>query len=87
MKKIVLTKLNRHIAGVAYEQWENDEKKEKACDVCLFSEENPSLVGNIYIGHVRDVVKNIEASFVELSPDVLGYLPLKIQRKYAKGTI
>lgn len=31
MKKIVLTKLNRHIAGVAYEQWENDEKKEKAC--------------------------------------------------------
>lgn len=77
MKKIVLTKLNRHIAGVAYEQWENDEKKEKACDVCLFSEENPSLVGNIYIGHVRDVVKNIEASFVELSPDVLGYLPLK----------
>ena len=44
MKKIVLTKLNRHIAGVAYEQWENDEKKEKACDVCLFSEENPSLV-------------------------------------------
>lgn len=35
-----------------------------------------SLVGNIYCGHVRDIVKNIQAAFVEFDGHK-GFLPLK----------
>lgn len=37
--------------------------------------ENSSLVGNIYIGKVQNIVNNIEAAFVEISKGVLCYLP------------
>lgn len=37
--------------------------------------ENTSLVGNIYIGKVKNIVNNIEAAFVEISKGILCYLP------------
>lgn len=37
--------------------------------------ENVSLVGNIYIGRVINIVNNIEAAFVEISKGILCYLP------------
>ncbi|MBD5460645.1 MAG: ribonuclease E/G [Lachnospiraceae bacterium] len=37
--------------------------------------ENASLVGNIYIGKVKNIVNNIEAAFVEIAGGVLCYLP------------
>lgn len=38
--------------------------------------ESESLVGNIYCGYVKDVVKNINAAFVELDYDNKGFLSL-----------
>ena len=35
------------------------------------------MLGNIYIGRVQKVVKNIQAAFVEISPGVPCYLPLE----------
>ena len=38
--------------------------------------ESESLVGNIYCGYVKDVVKNINAAFVEFDSDKKGFLSL-----------
>jgi len=35
------------------------------------------ILGNIYIGKVRNIVKNINAAFVEFEQGRMGYLPLK----------
>ena len=52
-------------------------------------EENPSKIGAIYIAKVKNVVKHIEACFVEIADGELCFLPLKeassaflINRKY-----
>lgn len=73
MKKIILTKLNKATAAVSL----HCEKKNTASSVSLFLDDAPSLIGTIYIGHVRDVVKNIDSAFVEYDKENLGYLPLK----------
>lgn len=77
MRKLILTATKQAKIAVVFQPWESENEKEQASDIGLFPEDNSSLVGNIYIGHVRDVVKNIEAAFVEIAPDILGYLPLK----------
>jgi ribonuclease G len=38
--------------------------------------ENALVLGNIYVGKVKNIVKNINAAFVEVQKDVLCYLPL-----------
>ncbi|MCC8137439.1 MAG: ribonuclease E/G [Clostridiales bacterium] len=39
--------------------------------------ENPSsILGNIYIGRIRDIAKNIGAAFVEIASNKICYLPL-----------
>jgi len=38
--------------------------------------EGTGILGNIYVGKVRNVVKNINAAFVEFGPDMMGYLSL-----------
>ena len=48
-------------------------------------------IGNIYIGRVEKVVKNIHAAFIRLDPDHVGYLPLNekpaiiLNRQLPKG--
>lgn len=42
-----------------------------------FSSKNESILGNIYIGKVTNVVKNIDAAFVEIYPGQICFLPLK----------
>lgn len=42
-----------------------------------FSTKNESILGNIYIGKVTNVVKNIDAAFVEIYPGQICFLPLK----------
>lgn len=39
-------------------------------------QETKSLIGNIYIGRVQNIVKNIEAAFVEIDKGLVCYLPL-----------
>ena len=39
--------------------------------------EDSRLLGNIYIGKVQNIVKNINAAFVEIAPGVMSYLSLE----------
>ncbi len=41
-----------------------------------FEDEKPSILGNIYVGRVKDVVKNINAAFVDLGGGQTGYYSL-----------
>ena len=43
---------------------------EISCDI----EEERSLIGNIYVGKVKNIVKNIDAAFVEIKKGVLCFL-------------
>lgn len=42
-----------------------------------FSSKQGNMLGNIYIGKVTNVVKNIDAAFVEIYPGQICFLPLK----------
>lgn len=70
----------------------NKECMEISCDI----EEERSLIGNIYVGKVKNIVKNIDAAFVEIKKGVLCFLPLseieeaiftnhKVAKKLAAG--
>lgn len=55
----------------------------------LFFSKEPGKVGAVYIGRVRNLVKNIDACFVEIGRDEICFLPLKnasspwlLNRKY-----
>lgn len=50
----------------------NKDCLEISCDI----EEERSLIGNIYVGKVKNIVKNIDAAFVEIKKGVLCFLPL-----------
>ncbi len=73
-KKIVLTKLELDSMQPAtfwgiYE----DNKAER---VELFYDDEKYVLGNIYVAHVNDLVKSINAAFVEYAPSCKGYLSL-----------
>lgn len=75
LNKIVITHLDNEIISpstvmISYEDNE-------VCDLNVYYDGNESLVGNIYLGYVKDIVKNINAAFVEFSDGVVGYLPLE----------
>lgn len=46
----------------------------KMVEVTLTPEEEESLLGNIYIGRVENVISNIRAAFVKISPKLTCYL-------------
>ena len=48
----------------------------KMIEVSLTSPDEDSLLGNIYIGRVENVVQNIRAAFVKISPEQTCYLSL-----------
>ena len=50
---------------------------EKAVNVDIFYDDEPFIVGNIYVAHVNDVVKNINAAFVEYDIGQKAYLSLE----------
>ena len=43
------------------------------CDACR----EDSILDEIYIGKVQNIVKNISAAFVEIAPGTVCYLPLE----------
>ena len=49
-------------------------------ELSLISKEQESILGNIYIGKVKNIVKNIQAAFVEIEHGMLCYLPLEDAR-------
>ena len=51
-------------------------KQERLTELSLIPTGKKSILGNIYVGKVRDIVKNIQAAFVEISDGILCYLSL-----------
>lgn len=68
-KCILIQKEDYIVNGV----WKDDQMIQFDID----KKTNPSDVGTIYIGKVKDIVKNIQAVFVELSEGKRAYLSLK----------
>ncbi len=75
MKQIILTKKENTTLGMLTEPWGSEEGV--PVELKIFQQEHPSLIGEIVVGHIRDIVKNIDAAFVEIAPDTIGYLSLK----------
>lgn len=46
-------------------------------ELSLIPKEQSSILGNIYIGKVRNIVKNIQSAFVEIEGGLLCYLPME----------
>lgn len=51
-------------------------------EVSLEERGNASILGNIYVGRVENVVKSINAAFVEISRGVKGYYSLEENKKH-----
>lgn len=49
----------------------------KLMELSLLPASKQSLLGNIYVGRVKNIVKNIQAAFVEILPGLLCYLPFE----------
>lgn len=73
-KKIIITELNLPdiMPADIIVTYEND----KADRVELFYNEDEYVVGNVYVAHVNDLVKNINAAFATYVPDKKAYLSL-----------
>ena len=63
---LVVSKVRNKILGFQFE--ENKLSR-------IYNLENKSLVGNIYVGYVKDIVKNLNAAFVEIDGESKGFLP------------
>lgn len=49
----------------------------KLSEVSIEVPENRSYLGNIYVGKVQNIVKNINAAFIEFEKEQVGYYPLE----------
>lgn len=65
---LVVSKVRNKIIGFQFE--ENKLSR-------IYNLENKSLVGNIYVGYVKDIVKNLNAAFVKIDGESKGFLSLK----------
>ena len=69
MNKLIFTKLRgRTVSVLASES--------RVLQMEFEGEEASEQIGTIYIGKVRNVVKNLNAAFVEYKPGVNGYYSL-----------
>ena len=48
-------------------------EKRQMIEVDLSPEEETSILGDIYIGRVENVVKNLNAAFIKIGPDLTCY--------------
>ena len=75
--EIVITRFGDHLVSMLLKDGHPVEFQ------CL-SEKNKVDIGNIYIGVVKNVVKNINGAFVEFDQDEIGFLSMR-HRKYNAG--
>lgn len=74
MFQLVITDYKGQILSAVYENG-------KMAEVSLEDEKSSSVIGNIYVGRVERVVKNINAAFVEFQKGVNGYYSLEDNKK------
>lgn len=72
--KLLITKLNRnhrtYIATALY-------SGKQLLEVNLEAMEQESILGNIYVGRVKNIVKNLNAAFIEIAPGIPCYYSLE----------
>ena len=67
-RKLIITRFEDRIMTALFE---NDDIVELHCS------ENDSLLGNIYVGKVKNIVRNINAAFVEIEKGIECYYPME----------
>lgn len=75
--EIVITKFGNHLVSMLL-------KDGQPVEFQCVSEKNKVDIGNIYIGVVKNVVKNINGAFVEFDKDETGFLSMR-HRQYKVG--
>lgn len=73
-KKLVITKINNNIVSSIFEDLNMVEVN--------ISEQNPYTLGNIYVGHVENIIKNINSAFVEIAKGVKCYYSLDDNKQH-----
>lgn len=73
LNKLIFTKLRGRTAAVLF-------SGKRAVQMELEPEAAQGQTGNIYIGKVKNIVKNINAAFVEYQPGINGYYSLSDNR-------
>ena len=68
--KLILTRHEPYIFSLLLDE------NGRATQINLDGGSSESLIGNIYIGRVDNIVKNINAAFVEYAPGMMGYFQL-----------
>lgn len=68
-KKYVITTLDNYATAVIFEE-------DKPTLINMYDKEEEALLGNVYIGRVKDVVKNINSAFVQIDKDRVCYYSL-----------
>ena len=71
--RLVITNYKERIISILYE---ND----KAVQINTQSREENSILNNIYIGKVKNIINNIEAAFVEIENGIMCYFSLKDEK-------
>lgn len=69
MNKLIITRWNGSVITLL-------QSGKETVQVNIEPEENQSVLGNIYIGKVNHIVKNINAAFVDIGGGQMGYLSL-----------
>lgn len=64
--------ITRTKSGVAYCEFKDD----IPIYADIYSDNEKNIIGNIYVGYVKDIVKNINCAFVEYEPGKKAYLQL-----------
>lgn len=80
LNKLIFTALRGRMAAIYAERG-------RIRQIEFFPSQAEEEIGTVYIGRVRNIVKNIQAAFVEYRPGVNGYYSLTENRKhlYADG--
>ncbi|MCF0228110.1 MAG: ribonuclease E/G [Parasporobacterium sp.] len=68
--KLIITRKNGYIFSLLTDE------KDKAVQISIDGGRTESIIGNIYIGRVDNIVRSINAAFVEFAPGKMGYFPL-----------
>jgi ribonuclease G len=69
LNKIIITKWKGTVLTIT-------RSEKEIIEISAESEESPFLLGNIYIGKVQNIVKNINAAFVDIGNGQIGYFSL-----------
>lgn len=69
-QELMITNYENHICACYYEE-------HSLSEIQILDSQSDSMLGNIYVAKVQNVVKNLEAAFVEIQPGVVCYYSIK----------